>query len=348
MQLITRGSLGQARRPSVAPFFQAFGPLLFRSQAALAGSARRWRKSRGAAASASFMNSWANFPPDGLLSRSAEGARRRDRVFTPKVAFGAFVSQVLAVGSACRDAGMPGCRAQGGGMGALDAEGSPGRAPPLRPSASCQARARLDRQTLRLIPGHLSWSLERRVARAQLWLGRQGQERRWPDPFPALSRPDPPGNQPSWPQPSTQKEGLGFPCLKLTGIFSLASGGLEDYATGTLHQPESILLRSLWGRLEKGGLLLGDRGFCSSAALGARSRRGIDAVLRLHQARKVGFREGRRLGGADRLVGLEEAGATPRGVAWAGVGGSARKPFGETEPAPGRPARLAPAGGLPW
>ena len=114
--------------------------------------------------------------------------------------------------------------------------------------------------------------------------------------------PDTAANQQSWPQPSTQKEGLGFPCMKLAGIFSLASGGLEDYAAGTLHQHESVLFRSLWEGLDKGDILLGDRGFCSYAAMAGLARHGIDSVMRLHQARKVDFREGQRLGADDRLI----------------------------------------------
>ena len=90
--------------------------------------------------------------------------------------------------------------------------------------------------------------------------------------------PDTAANQQSWPQPSTQKEGLGFPCMKLAGIFSLASGGLEDYAAGTLHQHESVLFRSLWEGLDKGDILLGDRGFCSYAAMAGLARHGIDSV----------------------------------------------------------------------
>ena len=48
--------------------------------------------------------------------------------------------------------------------------------------------------------------------------------------------------------------------------------------------------------------MLADRGFCSYAALACLSQRGIDSVLRLHQARKVSFREGERLGRDDRLI----------------------------------------------
>lgn len=273
--------------PNVTPFFQAFGPLLF---------GRRQRsqveKVTRLGSLGELYELMGDFLPDRLLSTSEEGANSRERVFTPKVTFWAFVSQVFDEDSACRDV-VRKVEAWWRWM-QKDRTGEPS----LSPSAYCQARARLDMQTLRLIHGHLSWSLERRVTKAQLWLGRRVKI----VDGTTLSMPDTPANQQSWPQPSTQKEGLGFPCLKLTGIFSLASGGLEDYATGTLHQHESILFRSLWDRLEKGDVMLGDRGFCSYAALGALSQRGIDAVMRLHQARKVSFREGRCLGADDRLV----------------------------------------------
>jgi hypothetical protein len=277
--------------PNITPFFQAFGPLLF------------GRRSRSQIGKVNRLDSlgelyelFGEFLPDRLLSMSEEGPNSRERILTPKVTFWAFVSQVLDAGSACRDA-VRKVEAWWRWM-QRDRAGEPS----LSPSAYCQARARLDMQTLRLIHGHLAWSLERRVPSAQLWLGRKVKI----VDGTTLSMPDTPGNQQSWPQPSTQKEGLGFPCMKLTAIFSLASGALEDYAPGTLHQHESVLFRSLWNNLEKGDVMLGDRGFCSYAALAALSRRGIDSVMRLHQARKVSFRQGRRLGDDDRLVTWEK------------------------------------------
>ena len=273
--------------PNITPFFQAFGPLLFgRGPGSQIGKVKRL-DSLG-----ELYELFGDLLPDRLLAMSEEGANSRERFFTPKVTFWAFVSQVLDVGSACRDV-VRKVEAWWRWM-QKDRTGEPA----LTPSAYCQARARLDMQTLRLIHKHLAWSLERRVPGAQLWLGRRVKI----VDGTTLSMPDTPGNQQSWPQPSTQKEGLGFPCMKLTGIFSLASGGLEDHATGSLHQHESVLFRSLWEGLDKGDILLGDRGFCSYGALAGLARRGIDSVMRLHQARKVNFREGRRLGDDDRLV----------------------------------------------
>jgi hypothetical protein len=93
---------------------------------------------------------------------------------------------------------------------------------------------------LQLIHGHLAWSLDRRVPNDQLWLQRKVKI----VDGTTLSMPDTQANQQRWPQPASQKQGLGFPCLKLAGIFSLASGALDDFATGTLHQHECLLFRS--------------------------------------------------------------------------------------------------------
>ncbi len=213
-------------------------------------------------------------------------------MLTPKVTFWAFVSQVFDVGSSCRDV-----------VRKVEAwwrwsQKEPASAEGLTPSAYCQARARLDDQTLRVIFQHLCWSLERRVRTEQLGLDRRVKI----VDGTTFSMPDTPENQSCWPQPTSQKEGLGFPCMKMVGLFSLGSGGLESYATGTLHQHESLLFRELWSGLHKGDIILGDRGFCSYAAMARLAERGVDSVMRLHQARKVSFREGRRLGPDDRLV----------------------------------------------
>lgn len=269
------------------PFFQAFGALLF---------GRRPRKLiekvRQLGSLGELYEVFGEMLPEHLLGTSERGVNSRERILTPEVTFWAFISQVFDVGSSCRDV----VRKVEAWWRWMQKDRKP--KPSLSPSAYCQARARLEMQTLRLIHGHLAWSLARRVESSQLWLGRRVKI----VDGTTLSMPDTPANQESWPQSSSQKEGLGFPCMKLVGIFSLASGGLEHYATGTLHQHESVLFRSLGDWLEKGDLMLGDRGFCSYASLARLSQRGIDSVMRLHQARKVSFREGRRLGPDDRLV----------------------------------------------
>lgn len=273
--------------PTRTPFFQAFGALLFGRRARKMTSQVKQLRSLG-----EIYELFGEMLPDRLLGRTESGVNSRQRLLTPKVTFWAFVSQVFDVDSSCRDV-----------VRKVEAwwrwsQKEPASTAGLTPSAYCQARARLDDQTLRVIFQHLSWSLERRVRTTQLWLDRRVKI----VDGTTFSMPDTPANQSCWPQPTSQKEGLGFPCLKMVGLFSLGSGGLESYATGTLHQHESLLFRELWSSLHKGDIILGDRGFCSYAAMARLAERGVDSVMRLHQARKADFREGRRLGPDDRLV----------------------------------------------
>jgi hypothetical protein len=114
--------------------------------------------------------------------------------------------------------------------------------------------------------------------------------------------PDTAVNQAVWPQPGGQKPGCGFPVAKMVGLFSLSSGALLEECVGDLHSHDSLLFTSLWDRLSKGDIVLGDRGFCSYGAMAALLGRGVDTVMRLHQMRKVDLRRGRRLGQGDQLV----------------------------------------------
>jgi len=175
-----------------------------------------------------------------------------------------------------------------------------GEAPSGSTSAYCQARARLDPAILTLVRAEIAWSLERNILNQERWL--HGRSVKIVDGT-GLSMPDTPENQALWPQSSEQVAGCGFPAMKLVGLFSLASGALLETVTGNKHAHESALFRQLWAKLQKGDILLADRGFSSYAAIaGLQQQRGVDSVMRLHQMRKCDFRTGRRLGPEDRLV----------------------------------------------
>jgi hypothetical protein len=229
--------------------------------------------------------------PDQLLAPSDVGTNSRERIFTAQVTFWAFVAQVLSPGTSCREA-----------VRRIEAwwEHS-GREIDLSASTSayCQARLRLDPEALELIAGHLSWNLERNTLEEERWL--QGRSVRIVDGT-FLSMPDTPENQRMWPQPSGQKAGCGFPIMRLVGFFSLSSGALLETATSSKHVAESVLSRSLWGKLKKGDVLLGDRAFCSYAGMAALQNQGVDSVMRLHQMRGADFRTGKALGPDDRLI----------------------------------------------
>jgi Transposase DDE domain len=272
--------------PNQTPFFQAFGPLLF------------GRPARAALARVSKLDSlqelygiFGDLFPQRLLNPTKKGTNSRRRSLPAQVTFWAFVWQVLSPGSSCRETVRK--------VEAWWRLGQRGIRRGLTPSAYCQARARLDSQTLKLIHDSLAWNLERNTLGAEHWL--EGRAVKIVDGT-TCSMPDTAANQQDWPQSSWQKPGLGFPLLKLVGLFSLGSGALLQYATGNLHVHESQLFRRLWESLQKHDIILADRGFCSYAAIASLILRGVDSVMRLHQMRKADFRSGKALGKGERLV----------------------------------------------
>ena len=273
---------------SSTPFFAALGPLLFGRPPRSFRAAVRTHL-LAADSLSQLRTAFGSMIPDALLCPASEGAGSRERLFSPRITFWAFLAQVLSPNSACRDAVR---KVQAWWMLRHRIEISP------QTSAYCQARARLSDQCLKSIHAHLADRLEANVPSKSRWFSRQVKIIDGTN----LSMPDTTENQAAYPQPSNQKKGCGFPMMKLVGLFSLASGALLQVARGTLHIHESQLFRQLWPVLEPADIILSDRGFCSFFAIASLLDRGIDSVMRLHQARRVDFRSGQRLGHDDRLI----------------------------------------------
>ena len=279
------------------PFFSAFGPLLF--------GRRAHRKLPVIEKDLGQLQSvFGTHLPKGSLARTKDGANSRQRLFSIEVTFWAFLFQILSPQCACREVVR---KVQAWWQGPRSKRMSANSA------AYCQARSRLPLPTLEKLFGALASTLERRILDCERWLG--GRRVKILDGT-TLSMPDTPANQKRWPQPSSQKPGCGFPLLRLVGLFCLSSGALLRYAFGNKHDQENHLVRQLLGGLEKGEVLLADRGFCSFGLFAVLLARGVDCVMRLHQARRCDLRQGRRLGKGDRLVTWRK-GSARRNDPWA-------------------------------
>jgi hypothetical protein len=216
----------------------------------------------------------------------------RDRVYTPWVTLGIFLSQILSEDQSCDDAlehfqkfrydqGLPAV-----------ASGT---------TSYCEARRRL--------PEELVWDLARRTGHTlphqapDAWLFR-GRVVKIVDGTTVLM-PDTPENQAAYPQLDSQAPGLGFPIARLLVVFSLAVGTVLEAVMGPYQGKqtgEQALLRQLFDHFRPGEIVLADRFHCSYWAIAALTARGVDVVLRLHQARVADFRRGARLGREDHLV----------------------------------------------
>lgn len=88
------------------------------------------------------------------------------------------------------------------------------------------------------------------------------------------------------------KARLRVSTAQLVGLFCLATGRLVRFALDGWQAHEIPLARQLIGWIEPGQIVLTDRGFCGWGFIALLQRKGVDVVMRVHQARKL---KGRRM-----------------------------------------------------
>lgn len=221
-----------------------------------------------------------------------EGVAWREVVFTPALTLWAFLTQVICPVGCCR-------LAVARVMAWLGAHGQP----PCGPGTGgyCKARSRL--------PESLFSRLAREAGRAL----HDGSPDRWRwhgrrvlvADGTTVTMPDTPENQEAYPHHGSQADGIGFPQIRLVGLFSLACGAILDAALGRSRgkqSGENALLRQIAGGVEPGSVVLADRYFGGWFDLALWCERRVDVVTRIHQKRATDFRRGRRLGHEDHVV----------------------------------------------
>ena len=224
-------------------------------------------------------------PPE-LLASAEEGLNSRERIFSLRLTFECFVWQMLKPKTACREVVRAvQALSESTGLGRVD-EGS---------SAYVQARQRLPRQRLEKILLCTAQIADRRVGDQGKLNGRQVIVA----DCSTVQLPDTAKNQKRYPQYCGQKPGCGFPLLKFLVFFSLSSGAILRVAMSHWRYHELRLLRGLFGALNKGDILLGDRTYGEYLTLASLPRRGVDVVARLHGGRKVDFRKATKRMGRD-------------------------------------------------
>lgn len=214
-----------------------------------------------------------------------------DDVYSPAVTLWAWLSQCLGESKSCVGAvarvlvfrvalSLPPCSAGSG--------------------AFCKARAKLPEAFLRELTRHVGEATE---DAGELWRFK-GRRVLLADGV-GLTGPDTPENQKAYPQPSSQKQGLGFPMIRLVVLLAFATACLIDCEMGPYagkETGETALFRALLGRLRRGDVVVADRYYCSYWVLALLMKQGVDVCARLHQLRKYDFRRGKRLGKYDHVV----------------------------------------------
>jgi len=220
----------------------------------------------------------------------------RERLFPPTETLSMFLKQALNTDRSCQQAvdeaaikrltqSLPQCSTYTG--------------------AYCRARQRLPLSMVRSLVHYTGQQTSARAPSAWHWRGRPV---RLVDGT-TVPLPDTVANQKSYPQPRSQKPGLGFPLCRLLGMMCLGSGVVLNAAIGPYRGKggdEQHLLRSILDTLSLGDVLLGDAYFATYFLLCALRERGVDGVFEQQGARRrsTDFRLGQRLGERDHLVVL--------------------------------------------
>ena len=194
------------------------------------------------------------FVPEGLLERAPEKEHSRERIFSFRSTFWAFVSQVLTPRTSCLEVVRK-------VQSFCSAQGLP--VPSESDAAYCQARKKLSIERLLKIHQSISSRLEQQACWGWLWHERKvvvvdGT---------GIQLADTKDNQQAYPQPSQQRPGCGFPVMQLVACFCLHTGGLLHWVSSKLTAHESPLLRQILPLLQAGTVLLADRGFASYSNL---------------------------------------------------------------------------------
>ena len=222
--------------------------------------------------------------------------RYRERLYTPLVTIWTFLYQVLAPDQSCRAAVA---RLLAflcvGGNGSGSAKTDP----------YFKARGRLPEEILADLARSSGGDLQREVPSMKL-LG--GRTIKIADGT-TVSMADTPANQKTYPQQSAQKEGLGFPIMRMVGLISLSCGAVLDVAMAPYSGKktgETTLIRQLMDHLKSGEILLADAIFSNYWTIALLLVRGVDFVGHHDGRRLLDFRKGQRLGRCDHIVSWQK------------------------------------------
>ena len=225
------------------------------------------------------------------IMRHLDDIDYRERIYTPPVTIHALLSQVM-------DDDQTQQAAVARVIAATIAEG--GQPPSANTAAYSQARSRLPEAVLAELTRDVAKQMENGTPNEWLWRNRgiklvDGS---------TISMPDSPDNQTEYPQPESQKKGLGFPIARIVAIIDYITGVVMDVAIGPYSGKktgEHALLRQLMSTLKTGELILGDCYYPSFFLMATLIGMGIDGVFPMHGARKQDFRRGKRLGKKDHI-----------------------------------------------
>jgi len=216
----------------------------------------------------------------------------REVIYTPLKTLFIFIKQVLNPDKSCKNA-----------VAEVVAEHVATHKRPisLNTGPYCKARQRLPENAVRALVKEVGELSIKKIPKEWKAFGR---ELKVVDGTSAIMS-DTKNNQAIFPQPKSQKKGIGFPIVRIVTVMSLTVGTVLDYAIGPFKGKgtgESALLRSIFDCINPEDILLGDRYYSSFFIIADVLSKKADGIFKAHIQRYYDFRKGEFLGKKDHIV----------------------------------------------
>ena len=173
--------------------------------------------------------------------------------------------------------------------------------PSANTSAYSQARSRLPVEVLETLSEQVAEDTTKKILVKWKW---RGLNPKLVDGS-TLSMPDTLDNQKKYPQPKTQKKGIGFPIARFVVIICFITGTVLKFAMDSYAGKETgehALLRQIIEEFKLGDIALGDAYYPSYFLVCDLIKRKAEFVFPAHGSRESDFRTGKRLGKKDHIV----------------------------------------------
>lgn len=230
----------------------------------------------------------ASYIPQSLFDQHVSTANSRRRIFSTENTFWGFFLQTLKADSSCQSIVH---------QFRVNVRNYKTSSISTSTSAYCQARKRLSLHLLTDIFRHTSQYNDQQhplVNRRVVCADGTG-----------LLAADTQPNQNMWPQQASQKEGCGFPQIRLCGLFNLHTGTALSYRLGNKRSHELPLLRNQEQHFKKDDIFIGDKGFICFYDQARLMMQGVDSIVALAKRKPVSANAAERcLGKNDLLISI--------------------------------------------
>lgn len=205
--------------------------------------------------------------------------KKRDRIYTPQITLSLFVQQVLSMDAGCKEM-----------VTLLNKQRKAEKLSEVSTNTTsyCQARLRVPLDLIRTLMQETTKLVTSNLPKNWLW---KNHRVLLVDGL-VIDAPDTPENQFKYPQPTSQKPGLGFPQIRNCALICMSTGVVMDVKYGGVlgkKTGEQSLFRQMFPSILPGDVVVGDSLYDSYRDMATLQQKGAFMVCGINGTRRSPF-----------------------------------------------------------